>query len=106
MRHPHLSRREPAHAFVPEQIEETEESRTRIPILATQIQSVIVPVAEDEDVLALLLATNLTTTLVHITRSQALEMGSKLLDTGRKMKQRPKPKKIEVVTKGGLVLPE
>ena len=105
MRHPHLSRREPAEALQPEPDTE-DEAQARIPILATMVQSVIVPVAEDEDVLALLLATNLTTTLVHITRGQVLELGAGLLSAGRKMKRRPEKKKIEVVTKSGLVLPE
>ena len=104
MRHPHLSRREPAEALQPEPDAE-DEAQARIPILATMVQSVIVPVAEDEDVLALLLSTNLTTTLVHITRGQCVELGSGLLKAAEKMKRRPKPKTIEVVTKGGLLVP-
>ena len=96
-------RHEPDHALVEEA--PPEQDSIRIPILPTQFDAVVVPVAPDEDMCGLMFSTLLTTTLVHITRGQTIELGSELLKMGRGMKRRPEKKKIEVITQGGLVVP-
>ena len=76
-----------------------EAPRMSIPILPTEIDVVIVPVSETEDVLGALLSTSLTTTLVHLTRSQVIEFGAKLLKAGEKMKRQPQDARLSAVRK-------
>jgi hypothetical protein len=102
MKHPHLTRQEPAAALAEEPVPE---GGVRIPILATQVDALVVPLTEDEDVCSMMLSTLLTTTLVHLTRGQTISLGGELIKLGNSMKRRPEKKKIEVIGKGGLVLP-
>ena len=104
MKHPHLTRQEPAHALeqTPEpQAEEQESIVVEVPILETHVQVGVKQTAEGGFIML-----NLSTVLSHdnlyaLDRSQAIGLGSELLKMGRQL---PSPKEL-LKAQRGLILP-
>ncbi len=77
-----------------------------VPVLPTEIDVVVVPVNEEEDVCGIMLQTILVPGIIfHLSRSQVIELGAKLLKTGEKMRKRPNDARVTAVRKR-LILPQ
>ena len=58
-----------------------------IPIIGTSIGAVVVPVAEDESMLAIQLSSSLTTAMYHLTYEQVEQLENELHNLKLKMKR-------------------